>query len=398
MSKSSSKLSKVAKSISAGAALAYLVTSNAVTPGSASAQPKEGQPSPTLQRLEGLQRVEQDRQSAEDAKWRSFSRVDPPARATSVGTPRPVETVAPWFFDALTGGGQPQHLHQKCGFYWPGWKASQDGVRITNTRSCGWDKVAVSCNSLKVSWYRKAWNNHSPKTAYWSKWETPNTSSNSGHETALMVAALCDNIAPSAGKKILHLAPNVDKSSLSPSSTALRANPEILIPDNPQISAVNVGADGKQILQLLGRMGVRTEIWNMCPQTGAIAAYSRFDNLLVLCKASLRNPSLATEAIAHEAVHALQDCLQPGGIEGSASIPLRTLFKTSNGGKIFEDFVNLLRLGFAERPKIVAYLQEQEKSLSPDLFTMEIEAYALEASPETIRMLLEAFRPVCASG
>ena len=91
MSKSSSKLSKVARSIASGAVLASLGALDAVTTGSALAQSKPAQPSPTSQRLEGLQRVEQERRSAEDAKWRSFPRVDAPTRISSVGTPRQAE-------------------------------------------------------------------------------------------------------------------------------------------------------------------------------------------------------------------------------------------------------------------------------------------------------------------
>lgn len=386
MNKSSSKLSKVAKSISAGAALASLVAFNAVMPGSASAQPKAGQPSPTLQRLEGLQRVEQDRQSAENAKWRSFSRVDPPARATSGGSPGSVELASMWFFDALRWGGQPQHLRQKCAFYWPGWKLRPDGTRFTAVRGCLQKSVAVDCKSLKVSWLSSA------HRANWSSWSVPSPQ----EETGQMVAALCDNTTSGAKEPIAKAsAPSMPARSTGEPGLGPRA--AIPAPDHAGFSAVNVGAGGKQILQLLGRMGVSTEIWDRCPKVGSIAAYSRFDNLLILCKASLRDPSLATEAIAHEAVHALQDCLQPGGIKGSASIPLRALFKTSNGGKNFDDFVNLLYMGFADRPKTVAYLQKLEKNLSPDMFTMEVEAYALEASPETVRIMLESFLPVCGS-
>ena len=193
MSKNSSKLNKVAKSLSAAAALASLAAFNAVTPGSASAQPKTAQPSPTLQRLEALHQVERDRKSAEDAKWRSFSRVDPPARATSIGTPRPVETVAPWFFDALTGGGQPQHLHQKCAFYWPGWKLRPDGTRFTAVRGCLQKWVAVDCKSLKVSWHdRLLLLDRSKYAAGWSTWSVPQDG-----ETTQMVAELCDNITAS---------------------------------------------------------------------------------------------------------------------------------------------------------------------------------------------------------
>lgn len=187
MNKSSSNLSKVAKSISAGAALASLVAFNAVMPCSASAQPKAAQPSPTLQRLEGLQQVEQDRQSAEDAKWRSFSRVDPPARATSGGSPGPVELASMWFFDALRWGGQPQHLRQKCAYYWPGWKLRPDGTRFTAVRGCLQKSVAVDCKSLKVSWLSSA------HRANWSSWSVPSPQD----ETGQMVAELCDNITSS---------------------------------------------------------------------------------------------------------------------------------------------------------------------------------------------------------
>ena len=91
MSKSSSKLGKVARSIASGAVLAPLAALDAVTTGSALAQSKPGQAIPTLQRLEGLQRVELERRSAQDSKWRSFPRVDAPTRISSVGAPRQAE-------------------------------------------------------------------------------------------------------------------------------------------------------------------------------------------------------------------------------------------------------------------------------------------------------------------
>jgi len=176
VSKSSSKLGKVAKSISAGAALASLVAFNAITAGSAWAQPIPVQPSPTMQRLQQFQKVERNRQSAEDAKWRSFRG-------------HQVDTAAPWFFDTLT------KRPPRCEFYWPGWKLHPDEARVTKVRGCSWDWVAVDCKSLKVSWQRGAWNRYSPKSAYSSGWETPTSSTDSGLQTVQMVAELCENIA-----------------------------------------------------------------------------------------------------------------------------------------------------------------------------------------------------------
>ena len=172
MSKSSSKLSKVARSIASGAVLASLVALDAFTPGSASAQPKPGPPSPTMQRLEGLQRVEQERQSAEDAKWKSFPDLEPDLR-TGKG----------WLFDVQT-----QHLRQKCAFYWPGWK-----LRFTAVKGCPREWVAVDCKSLKVSWHdRLLLLDRSKYPAGWSGWSVPQDV-----ETAQMVAELCDNITSS---------------------------------------------------------------------------------------------------------------------------------------------------------------------------------------------------------
>ena len=171
MSKSSSNLSKVARSFASGAVLASLSALDAVTIGSALAQSKPAQPSPTTQRLEGLQRVEQERRSAEDAKWRSFPGLEPDWR-TGKG----------WLFDV-----QPQHLRQKCAFYWPGWKLRPDETRFTAVRGCLQKSVAVDCKSLKVSWLSSA------HRANWSSWSVPSPQ----EETGQMVAELCDNITSS---------------------------------------------------------------------------------------------------------------------------------------------------------------------------------------------------------
>jgi hypothetical protein len=160
--------------ITTQAVVTTLIALKLITADSASAQPREDQGSPTLQRLRQLHQVEEDRKAAEDAKWRSF-RIDDVKSAGSL------------IFDALT------NRPPKCEFYWPGWKVGQDEVRITSTRGCYWEKVAVNCKSLKISWHKPALNKYSPETAYWTKWIMPNTSTERGLEDSRMVAALCDS-------------------------------------------------------------------------------------------------------------------------------------------------------------------------------------------------------------
>ena len=375
MSKRSCFLSKAANSIITGAVLASLVALDAFTSGSASAQSKAGQPSPTLQRLQQLQQVERDRKSAEDAKWRSFP-------GFYYGTSN--------HLDRFMGPKRPP----ECEFYWPGWKLQSDGTRVTKVRSCystHW--VAVDCRSLKVSWH--SYGLSSLKVGKWDSWEIPQNTTDFGLQTTQMVAALCDNISPSMVKD------TQPQTSIPvmPVRTAWRPGPAIKpglpIPDNAQMSIVNVGAGGEQILELLGNIGVKSVIAKTCPKAGAIAAYSRFDNLLVMCKESLLDPSLATEAIAHVAVHALQDCLQPGGIKGSDSVTLTRFFKTFNEGKQSADFRDLIRMGLVNRPKVLAYLEELKKSMPCNMYLMEIEAHALEAAPKTVKILLETFSPLC---
>lgn len=363
--------------ITSHALVATLISLKVITAGAALAQPNPGQRSPTLQRLQQLNQVERDRQAAEDAKWRSF-RIDNS------------KSTMPWFFNSLT------NRSPSCEFYWPGWKASKDGIRITDTRKCPWDKVAVNCNSLKASWYTKAY-------SHWSPWSTPgklngpNDAYEFETETSLMVASLCDNITNSSGQR----AQSQASMSTSPAIAARRqraeTKPVLTIPGKANMGMINVGAEGKQILDLLGGIGVLTEIRDKCPKAGVVGAYSRFDNLFILCTASLRNPGLATETIAHEAIHALHDCLQPGGIKGSDSLTVTSFLKTFRNGKYSADFRELVRIGLADRPRTVAYLEELRTNLPRNMYEMEVEAHALEISPKAVKSLLEAFAPLCIS-
>ncbi len=376
MSKRPWTLIKVAKTIAAGAALTALVALDAITAVSASAQSRAGQTSQTMQRLQQLQQEERDRQSTEDAKWRRFPGHDDPG-----ATP-----ASRWVMNVLMG--TPPKTPPKCEFYWPGWKLNSNGTRITKVRSCGRNWVAVDCKSLRVSW------KHYPAIyARWSDWRLPTSNE---LDTAQMVAALCDNIASPLGEEAQSSAPS-NSLQLRPSITPIsEAKPSLQLPSSGQFGSINVGAEGKQILQLLGEMGVETVIKDECPKPGTLGAYSRFDNLLVLCKASLKYPALATEVIAHEAVHALQDCIQPGGIKGSASRSLMSFFRVFNEGKHAARFEDLLRDGLANRPNIAAYLRDLKTSMPPKMFLMEREAYALEIYPKSVALLLKNIGiPLC---
>jgi hypothetical protein len=240
---------------------------------------------------------------------------------------------------------------------------------------------------LKVSWRDRRG---------WGDWKHPIEKDLFSIETGRMVAELCDNIAPSVGNESQ---PQTAIASLParPSITSIsEAKPSLQLPSSGQFGSINVGAEGKQILQLLGEMGVETVIKDECPKPGTLGAYSRFDNLLVLCKASLKYPALATEVIAHEAVHALQDCIQPGGIKGSASRSLTSFFRVFNEGKHAARFEDLLREGLANRPNMAAYLRDLKTSMPPNMFLMEREAYALEIYPKSVALLLKNIGiPLC---
>jgi hypothetical protein len=52
-------------------------------------------------------------------------------------------------------------------------------------------------------------------------------------------------------------------------------------------------------------------------------------------------------------------------------------------------------MGLVNRPKTLAYLEELKKSMPRNIYAMEIEAHALEVSPKSVRILLEALAPLC---
>lgn len=335
--------------------------------------------SPTLERLQQLHKAQQEQKALENSKWRTFTWQDRPS----------------WTFF-------PSGYKDDCEFYWPGWKLGPDGIRTTNVRSCSSRKwVAVDCKKLRLSWGTPSTETDIQKRKdnpiSWGQWLIPTINTVSGTQEGMMVAALCDNISPAIGSAI-NSSPSPLSSQSDASSLFIPGNSSPSTPTSrPSRKLVNLGVEGVKILGLLQRMGVEATIAKVCPKAGAHAGYSRFDNLLVLCDSALYDPAIATESIAHEAVHALQDCIQPGGIKGSASIPLIKFLVIINGKQKIEEFKRLLHSGLINRPKVVADLREQKKNLLPEMFSMEYEASALEAYPKRVAaMLQEIGLPLCA--
>lgn len=144
------------------------------------------------------------------------------------------------------------------------------------------------------------------------------------------------------------------------------------------------------LLEVIG-VGVR-HLGAKCPKgipESVVAAYNRFDNYILICHGSVRNREHLEEAITHESVHAIQDCIQPGGIKGNKSIAISKYLLALNLVDSNEHFMSLLRQLLWPRNKTVEDLHELKTKLSPDFFLMEYEAYALEIRPGKVATLVE---------
>lgn len=168
------------------------------------------------------------------------------------------------------------------------------------------------------------------------------------------------------------------------------ADTRLKIARSIQVDMTNKSLD---ILSLLGVIGVGVRhLESKCPKgipESVVAAYNRFENYVLLCHGSVRNREHLEEAIAHESVHAIQDCIQPGGIKGNKSIAISKYLLALNLVDSNERFRSLLRQLLWPRNKTVEDLRELKTKLSPDFFLMEYEAYALESRPEKIAALVE---------
>ena len=337
--------------------------------------------SPTMQRLGQHRRQMANKEAAENAKWIRFPRpgsVDKPLDIAGV-------VMMNLMLDSPVSS---------CEFYWPGWKKLADGSRVTRVRGCRNSWVAVNCAALRISWgYQPLWpvivnGVRTPSPVVWGRWETPDVAALGGGPSALMMAELCDNLVPSIARSVFGspLNSSAGTSSSLPAQAAKRLSRQGELSEGV---VVNLGVEGQRIYGLLEQIGVSAILTKKCPRAGAIAAYSRSENLLVLCKEALRDPSLTTEAVAHEAVHALQDCVQPGGITGASSIPLTVFFGYFNGGKSLERFKNLVAAGLRGRESTMAHLEAEKNRLSSEMLLMEHEASALEIWPERVYALLK---------
>ena len=168
------------------------------------------------------------------------------------------------------------------------------------------------------------------------------------------------------------------------------ADTRLKIAKSIQVDMTKKSLDILSLLEVIG-VGVR-HLGGKCPKgipESVVAAYNRFENYVLLCHGSVRNREHLEEAIAHESVHAIQDCIQPGGIKGNKSIAISKYLLALNLVDTNERFRSLLRQLLWPRNKTVEDLRELKTKLSPDFFLMEYEAYALEIRPEKIATLVE---------
>jgi hypothetical protein len=157
-----------------------------------------------------------------------------------------------------------------------------------------------------------------------------------------------------------------------------------------QVDMTKNSLDILSLLEVIG-VGVR-HLDGKCPKgipESVIAAYNRFDNYILICHGSVLNREHLEEAITHESVHAIQDCIQPGGIKGNKSIAISSYLLAINLVESNERFISLLRQLLWPRNKTVEYLYELKTKLNSDFFLMEYEAYALEIRPAKVATLVE---------
>jgi len=168
------------------------------------------------------------------------------------------------------------------------------------------------------------------------------------------------------------------------------ADTQLKIAKSMQVDMTKMSLDILSLLEVIG-VGVR-HLGGKCPKgipESVVAAYNRFDNYILICHGSVRNREHLEEAITHESVHVIQDCIQPGGIKGNKSIAISKYLLALNLVDSNEHFMSLLRQLLWPRNKTVEELHELKTKLSPDFFLMEYEAYALEIRPGKVATLVE---------
>jgi len=160
----------------------------------ASAQQVQPGQSPSLEQIRQVEAAEQQRQRAENAKWRTFPQAAPQTKGLTQmeREQQRVEAVSAWLMN-------PGMQREECSYYWPGWKLIPGSSIRTTAMRCNRSlhtEVAVDCATMRMAVRDRYMANTRP--GHWHGWAVPTAISNSdaGEQYAKqrMIAALCDNV------------------------------------------------------------------------------------------------------------------------------------------------------------------------------------------------------------
>lgn len=160
----------------------------------ASAQQVQPGQSPSLERIRQVEAAEQQRQRAENAKWRTFPKAAPQTKGLTQmeREQQRVEAASAWLMN-------PGMQREECSYYWPGWKLIPGSSIRTTAMRCNRSlltEVAVDCATMRMAVRDRYMANTRP--GYWHGWAVPTAISNrdAGEQYAKqrMIAALCDNV------------------------------------------------------------------------------------------------------------------------------------------------------------------------------------------------------------
>ena len=160
----------------------------------ASAQQVQPGQSQSLERIRQVEAAEQQRQSVENAKWRTFPQDAPKSKAlTQIGREQQrVEAASTWLMN-------PGTQTEECSYYWPDWKLIPGTSIRTTAMRCSRSlhtEVAVDCATMRMAVRDRYMANTRP--GHWHGWGVPTatSSSDAGEQYAKqrMIAALCDNV------------------------------------------------------------------------------------------------------------------------------------------------------------------------------------------------------------
>ena len=134
------------------------------------------------------------------------------------------------------------------------------------------------------------------------------------------------------------------------------------------VSAVPFG----QMESALGQRGISVQYRNRCDIPGALATYARHSNVICINKRLAPGTAEQSSALAHEAMHAIQDCL--AGLNNGRLVPVHEYANMSIGhvtGKLSSSRKNSI---------LASYPRDEWK--------IELEAYAFEGQPDAVYELL----------